>query len=226
MKLPRSKVILSVLLSMATLCVMSFSGIKAALASSQNTPIGVVNGTGTISINGNKAVSGASAFSGNTITTGNDGVATIDLQQYGRVIVRQNTSVTLTIVGNSVQITENGKNVTVAVMSGNVQVLSAQGTRTLQVSQQNSFGGPVQLTASPGSVVVIQEQTPGNHGNKGGSGAGAGTGAGAGAGGGHSTAPWWSFLLLGGVAGGIAAGVATHGGESKSPTQNVSPSVP
>ncbi|HYM01219.1 MAG TPA: hypothetical protein VEZ90_19825 [Blastocatellia bacterium] len=187
-------------------CVGSFAAPPTVRADG-NAPLGALNSTGTVMINGNKAISGASIFSGNVISTGQDGVATLDLGQLGRIIVRPSTTITLTVVGNSVHIIEKGKSAMVAVMSGSAQVSSKQGIKILSVSQQNTFSGDVDVTLTPGSVVVVQTQTGNNNPNP-------GTGQGGTPAGHAFNPPWWSYLILGGVAGGVAAGVATHGGQS------------
>lgn len=210
----RCKSILSVAVASAMLSVFCVAGFAAQ--TDNNTPLGALNSTGSVNINGNKALSGASIFSGSTISTGPDGVATLDLRQLGRIIVRPSTTITLTVVGNAVQVAEHGRSVLVAVMSGSAQVASSQGNKTLRVSEQNTFTGNVQVNVSPGSVVVLQNQGNNKPGQTGTGGAPAG----------HAfNPPWWGFVILGGVAAGVAAGVATHGGENKAPA-TLSPAVP
>ncbi|HKV42048.1 MAG TPA: hypothetical protein VJX67_22780 [Blastocatellia bacterium] len=198
---------------------LAFAGLNGGLP--QASPIvGSLDGSGNVYVNGRKAVAGASVFSGNVISTGSDGIATLDLRQFGRIILRPSTTVTLSIVGNSAQVAIQGKQVLVAVMSGSANVVAPAGNRNLGVSQQASFAGPMQVTVAPGSVVVLHDQ--GTHDNKGATATTAGAATGP-----HTfNPPWWGYLALGGVAGGIAAGIATHGGNGAHAAGKVSTVVP
>jgi len=57
----------------------------------------VITGSGHITVNGNPVQSGATVLSGNTIATGPDGNAVIDLGKLGRIALKTNTEIVLTL---------------------------------------------------------------------------------------------------------------------------------
>src|SRR5215469_10236363 len=108
MRIPkvRLRAALSCVLAVAVAASLSF-GSQAARGSSDDGaqssgdtargPSGVITGSGHITVNGNPVQSGATALSGNTVATGPDGNAVIDLGPLGRIALKTNTEIVLTL---------------------------------------------------------------------------------------------------------------------------------
>src|SRR5262249_8386497 len=107
MRIPkvRLRALLSCVLAVAVAGTLSF-GSQAARGSSDDgaqssaNPAGfsgVISGSGHITVNGNPVQSGATVLSGNTIATGPDGNAVIDLGKLGRIALKTNTEIVLTL---------------------------------------------------------------------------------------------------------------------------------
>jgi hypothetical protein len=108
--------------------------------------------SGQVTINGNAAQTGATVMTGSTIATGSNGKAIIDLGSLGRVELGDNTTVTLTCAGGSLQIRANCTRTEVEVRSGSVNVTSPT-AGTLTAGQKGKYDGAVDLN-STGSVDV------------------------------------------------------------------------
>jgi len=139
--------------------------------------VGKLIGTGRFSIDGNEVPSGATVLSGSVIATGPDGNATIDLGPLGRVELRPNTTITLVLSSNSVQVDMSGdgsmaqwlppgvegqirtsSQVRFLVTRGQAEVKSAQKTRKLSAGEAGTFNDPAEAIAS-GDAVLIAESS-------------------------------------------------------------------
>jgi len=241
-----SKVVLSAVLALAIsslFCLSSLTTLannneisgsseEAAVAAVGKAPAGVLNGTGTLSLNGISTEAGATVYSGSIITTGHDGIASIDLGAIGRFVVRPRTTVTVALGEGSARISDRAKATRVNVLRGEVIVMSAGANRTMRSGDDAVFADSIEAIMTGDTVFTIQDQgTPKDPGQK-----DAGTQN-------PNTplpspspspspkrrnavvAPWWGWLGMAGAAGGIAAGIATHGGE-RSSTSRVSSTLP
>jgi hypothetical protein len=241
-----SKVVLSALLALAVsslFCLsslttlannneLSSSSDDAPVTAARIAPAGVLSGTGTLSLNGISTEAGATVYSGSIITTGHDGIASIDLGAIGRFVVRPRTTVTVTLGPGSAIICDRAKATRVSVLRGELIVMSAEANRTLKSGDDAVFAESIEATMTGDTVFTIQDQgTPKDHGPKD-----------AGAQNPNIPvpdaspspspkrrnaviAPWWGWLGMAGAAGGIAAGIATHGGE-RSSANRVSSTLP
>ena len=195
-------------------------------------PTGVLGGTGTLSLNGISAGAGTTVFSGSIITTGHDGIATVDLGPVGRFVVRPRTSVTVTTSPGSATISDRARATRVSVLRGVVIVVSEGAALTLRSGENALFTDAIEATMSGDTVFTIQDQgaqkdqgqkdsgtpdqnkpapspspSPGSKRKP------------------AVIVPWWGWFGLAGAAGGIAAGIATHGGE-RNPSSRVSSTLP
>ncbi len=114
-----TKAPLSLLLITALVISFSFSSladsasdasVDAALGESINfmqAPTGTLTAHGPVDINGIQSKTGATVLNGSVIQTRTGGHATIELGPLGRVEVGNNTTVTLTIIGNGVEVSLN-----------------------------------------------------------------------------------------------------------------------
>jgi hypothetical protein len=140
-----------------------------------NALVGKLIGTGHLTIDGDEAPSGTTVLSGSTIATGSDGNATIDLGPLGRVELRPNTTITLTLSNNSVQVEMSGGGALVQwlpsgvegqvktsaqvrflVTRGQAEVKSARNTLKLSAGEAGSFNEPAEAVAL-GDAVLIAE---------------------------------------------------------------------
>src|SRR5262245_56573740 len=240
-----SKAVLSAVLALAVSSLFCLSSLTTFASNSEVTtdanrtptgfsksPAGVLAGTGTLALNGISTEAGATVFSGSIITTGHDGIATVDLGPVGRFVVRPRTSVTVTTSPGSATISDRARATRVSVMRGEVMVSSEGAALTLKSGENALFTDAIDATMSCDTVFTIQDQgaqkdqgqkdsgtrdqnnpapspSPSPNSKK-------------------KTAvmvPWWGWLGLAGTAGGIAAGIATHGGERTSQSR-VSSTLP
>jgi hypothetical protein len=111
--------------------------------------------SGQVSINGNAAQTGATVMTGSTIATGSNGKAVIDLGAMGRVEIGDNTSVTLTCAGGSLQIRTTCTRTEVQVRSGSLSVTSPT-AGTLAAGQKETYTGGVDAS-STGAIDVKVE---------------------------------------------------------------------
>lgn len=139
-------------------------------------PTGKLIGTGRLTIDGEEAPSGTTVLSGSTIATGPDGNATIDLGSLGRIELRPNTTITLVLSSNSVQV-DMGREGTLAqwlplgvegqvrtrseqvrfsVTRGQVEVKSARSTRNLSAGEAGTFNDPAEAVASGDAMLVAE----------------------------------------------------------------------
>jgi ferric-dicitrate binding protein FerR (iron transport regulator) len=185
-----------------------------------------------MSLNGISTEAGATVYSGSIITTGHDGIASIDLGPIGRFVVRPRTTITVTLGPGSARISDRAKATRINVLRGEVIVSAAGANRTLKSGDDAVFADSVEATMTGDTVFTIQDQ--GTSKDQGQKDPGAQN---------PNTplptpspspsprrknaviVPWWGWLGMAGAAGGIAAGIATHGGE-RSSTNRVSSSLP
>ena len=198
-------------------------------------PAGVLTGTGALSLNGLSAEPGATVFSGSIITTGHDGIASIDLGPVGRFVVRPRTTVTVTLSPGTAMITGQAKVTRINVVRGELLVSSPGANRLLKSGEDAVFADSIQASMSGDTVFTIQDQssqkdtpqkdpgaqpdptTPGQSPTPTPSPSPRTKTA--------VIVPWWGWLSLAAAAGGIAGGLATRGSET--PTQNrVSSTLP
>jgi len=137
--------------------------------------VGKLIGTGRLTIDGEQVPSGTTVLSGSKIATGPDGNATIDLGQLGRVELRPNTTITLTLSSNSVRVDMSGDGAIAQwlpsgvggqvrtsaqarflVTRGQAEVKSARNTRKLSAGEAGTFNEPAEAVAS-GDAVLIAE---------------------------------------------------------------------
>ena len=94
-------------------------------------PTGRLTGTGHLTIDGDRAQSGATILTGSTIATGEDGYATIDLNALGRIELRPNTTIKLTLTENTVDVSlERAGSVVQTLPAGVHGQLNSRGERT------------------------------------------------------------------------------------------------
>jgi hypothetical protein len=241
-----SKVVLSALLALAVSSLFCLSSLTTLAnnnelgSSSEDVPViavtkapaGVLGGTGTLSLNGISTGAGATVYSGSIITTGHDGIASIDLGAIGRFVMRPRTTVTVTLGEGSARISDRAKATRVNVLRGEVIVSSPGANRTLKSGDDAVFADSIEAIMTGDTVFTIQDQgTPNDSSSKDAGGQNPNTPLPA-----PSPSPspkrrnavivpWWGWLGLAGAAGGIAAGMATHGGE-RSSTSRVSSTLP
>jgi len=110
---------------------------------------------GQVTINGNVAQTGATVMTGSTISTGSNGKAIIELGALGRIEVGDNTTVSLTCGGGSVQIRSTCTKTEVEVRKGSVNVTSPT-AGTLAAGQKGKYDGSVELTATGGVDLQIE----------------------------------------------------------------------
>ena len=193
---------MSIALVMAVATVFTFSSFAAPeTTGAVSDPVGAqdCNGTltvkaGQVTINGNAAQTGATVMTGSTIATGSNGKAIIDLGTLGRVEVKNNTTVTLTCAGATLQIRSTCTRTEVEVRKGSVNVTSPT-AGTLAAGQKGTYSGGVELTATGGVDVEIECE-----GRKGGAGPFVGAGL-------------IGLLALIGIGAAVAIGIAVGGGE-------------
>ena len=133
MKTNRKNVKAPLSLLVITALVISFSfssladsapaaGVDAALGESINfmqAPTGTLTAHGPVDINGNRAKTGATVLNGSVIQAFTGGHASIELGPLGRVDVGNNTTITLTMIGNGVEVSLNQcGSVTLSLPSG------------------------------------------------------------------------------------------------------------
>ena len=154
---------ISIVVAMVVATVFSFSSYAAPdISKYVIDPFLVQDCTGTltvksgqVSINGNAAQTGATVMSGSTIATGSNGKAIIDLGAMGRVEVGDNTSVTLTCAGGSLQIRTSCSRTEVHVRSGSLNVTSPT-AGTLTAGQKQTYNGALDAS-STGAIDVEVE---------------------------------------------------------------------
>lgn len=149
---------------------------------------------GQVTINGNAAQTGATVMTGSTIATSSNGKAIIDLGAVGRVEVGDNTTVTLTCAGGSLQIRTTCTRTEVEVRKGSLSVTSPT-AGTLTAGQKAKYTGGVDASSTGGIDVKVECE-----GRK----VGAGPFVGAGL---------LGLLALIGVGAAVAIGIAVGGGE-------------
>jgi len=110
---------------------------------------------GQVTINGNAAQTGATVMSGSTIATGSNGKAIIDLGALGRVEVGDNTAVTLTCAGGSLQIRSTCTRTEVEVRKGTLSVTSPT-AGTLTAGQKGKYNGGIDASSSGGIDVKVE----------------------------------------------------------------------
>ncbi len=115
------KSIMSLLLAVAAVTVFSFRSLafveatmeasadknnsaKVSSADTGSVPTGTLDTTGYVTINDNEARTGATVLSGDTVATGPDSDATIDLGPLGRIQLRPDTKIKLTLAEKNCQI--------------------------------------------------------------------------------------------------------------------------
>jgi len=244
-----SKAVLSAVLALAVSSLFCLSSLTSYASNSPaesgdadsaargfaKSPAGVLTGTGTLSLNGMATESGATVFSGSIITTGQDGIASIDLGAVGRFIVRPGTTVTVTLSPGTAMINEQARATRINVVRGELLVSSPGANRLLKSGDDAVFAESVQAIMNGDTVFTIQDQ--GAHKDPGQKDPAAQPDP---SNPGQNPAPtpspsprrkravivpWWGWFGLAGAAGGIAAGMAGHGDETPSPNR-VSSSQP
>jgi hypothetical protein len=222
---------LSSLTTLANNAELSSSNEEAPVTAARKAPAGVLGGTGTLSLNGISTEQGATVYSGSIITTGHDGIASIDLGAIGRFVVRPRTTVTVTLGPGSARISDRAKATRINVLRGEVIVTSAGANRTLKSGDDGVFADSIEATMTGDTVFTIQDQgTPKDQPRDAGA-QNPGTPL-------PSPSPspsprkknavivpWWGWLSMAGAAGSIAAGIATNGGE-RSSSNRVSSTLP
>lgn len=159
---------------------------------------------GQVTINGNAAQTGATVMTGSAITTSSNGKAIIDLGALGRVEVGDNTTVTLTCAGGSLQIRTNCSRTDIEVRRGTVDVKSPK-AETLAAGKKAKYDSGVDATSTGGVDVKIECA----------GGKAAGTAR-------HISPGLWGLLALVAVGGAVAIGIAVgsnDGAAASSPTR-------
>lgn len=154
---------ISIVVAMAVAMVFSFSSFAAPdISRYVIDPMLVQDCTGTltvkggqVTINGNAAQTGATVMTGSTIATGSNGKAIIDLGAMGRVEVGDNTSVTLTCAGGSLQIRSSCSRTEVQVRAGSLNVTSPT-AGTLAAGQKQTYSGAIDASSTGAIDVKIE----------------------------------------------------------------------
>lgn len=202
---------ISVVLAMAMIMVFSLRSFAAPeIANPIFDPTLVQDCSGTVSvkagqvtINGNVAQTGATVMSGSTIATSSNGNAVIDLGALGRVEIGENTTVTLTCAGGSLQIRANCSRTEVEVKSGSLSV-TAPTTATLNAGQDAKYDGAVE--ASSTGAVDVKVECEGRK---------------VGGGGPYVGAGLLGFLALIGIGAAVAIGIAVGDEDGVAPSSPI-----
>ena len=157
---------------------------------------------GQVTINGNAAQTGATVMSGSSIATGSNGKAVIDLGALGRVELGDNTTVTLTCAGGSLQIRSSCTRTEVEVRRGSLNVTSPK-AETLGAGKKETYNGGINANSTGAIDVKVECE-----GRKVGAGLFIGPGL-------------LGLLALIGVGAGVAIGIAVGGGEESTPSSPV-----
>ncbi len=152
---------------------------------------------GQVTINGNTAQTGATVMTGSVIATGSNGKAIIDLGALGRVEVGDNTTVTLTCAGGTLQIRSTCARTEVEVRKGSLNVTSPT-AGTLAAGQKGKYTGGVDASSTGGIDVKVECE-----GRKAGAGRFVGPGL-------------VGLLALVGVGAAVAIGISVGGGSESS----------
>ena len=197
-------------------------------------PTGRLTGTGHLTIDGDRAQSGATVLTGSTIATGEDGFATIDLNALGRIELRPNTTIKLTVTENTVevileragslvqtlpagvtgQLNSRGEHTRLGVTRGEVKVKSNGSDRTLSVGEMDMFEQTFAAFASGDAVftadrVASQDKAEASTDS---ATSGSPSTPKVAAGGGMVTAGLGGVIVLAGTAAAITVGVMNGGG--------------
>lgn len=169
MVLTKLRAVLSFVISLAVLSFFSLSSYAlsggrdnpvpaerpAEPGPADGTPTGVLTGSGLITLNGNPTRSGATIFSGSTIATGEDGVASIDLGHLGRVVLRPQSSVMLTLAADSVGARVLCQKVRIAVTRGQVEVKSPE-IASIRAGEEGRYTGTTEAFTLGGTNFLIE----------------------------------------------------------------------
>jgi hypothetical protein len=159
---------------------------------------------GAVTVNGSPAQTGATVMSGNAISTGPDGNAIVDLGSLGRLEIRPNTALTITLSPDKAEVKTQCGHTHVTVLHGTTSVTSTE-TKTIAEGQDVTIDGPAVLSEAANSDVAIGCADPTNP-----------NAPASAPHGGYITGGKIGVIALLGVAGGIAAGIVTHGSSSSS----------
>jgi hypothetical protein len=126
-----------------------------------NAPVGSVTGTGHFTIDGDEAQPGATVLSGSSVATGWNGDVTIHLGPLGRIVLRPETTIRVTLSKNEVKVSlDRAGSVSQSVPSGVVGRLKVRGGNAhLGVS---SGEAEIKLTGSA-RTLRAGEATPLDH---------------------------------------------------------------
>jgi len=192
-----------------------------------NEPAATLVASGYVAINGYAAQTGATVLSGSQISTRRDAIASIDIGHLGRVVLRPETSIQLTLTSGTARIKTESERVRVVVLRGELSVASNRGNYALAAGEDAEFAGAVELTLGDGTVFAVQNQNQSQAKNS-------STGQDPNQSGTntpppskkrrYTVIPWWGYVAFAGVAGGIAAGVITDHDSGRS--NRISNAVP
>lgn len=167
MVLTKLRPVLSFLISLGVLSFYSLSSYAlssggpataehaAEPVTADGTPTGVLTGSGLITLNGNPTRSGATIFSGSMIATGEDGVASIDLGQLGRVVLRPQSSVLLSFAADLVEARIPCEKVRIAVTRGLVEVKSPE-IASIRAGEEGRYTGTTEAFTRGGTNFLIE----------------------------------------------------------------------
>jgi hypothetical protein len=110
--------------------------------------------SGKVTINGNEARTGATVLSGSIIATNSDGEAIIDLGALGRVVVGDDTTVTLTCGAGLLGIRSDCRT-EIEVRKGTVDIKEPK-IETLVAGKEETYDGVVVLSATDGVDVKVE----------------------------------------------------------------------
>lgn len=170
----KSKAVISFALALATASVFTLSAFAASntggaatesrpvVRVENNSPTGRLTGTGRFTIDGDQAQNGAAVLNGSTVATGDASSATIDLGLAGRIELRSNTTITLSLSPNAVGIRVASERARLSVLSGQVEVKSTASARTLKAGEEASFDGAIEASAASGSVLAVESGADSN----------------------------------------------------------------
>src|SRR5262249_13051205 len=106
--------------------------------------------SGNVTINGNAAQTGATVMSGSVIATSSSGKAIVDLGPLGRLELGDNTTVTVTCAGGSLQVRASCSTTEIKVNSGQVSV-TAPTPQTVSAGSKKKIDGAADMTAGAGT---------------------------------------------------------------------------
>jgi hypothetical protein len=116
-------------LASSAICLLALAGFCAPLRAAQNTqkqPLGALQATGHVTVNGNAVQGAQTIFSGDALQTGADGAASVDMPEVGTFTIAANTEISFP-----------ASKFLASLQHGTVGLHASQGARTVEVQFGN-----------------------------------------------------------------------------------------